>query len=100
MYIAEQDGEIRGFYALCEVDDKAELEHIWVRPSFIGTGIGKELSLDAMERAASLNVSGVELSADPNAEGFYERMGARKIGEVESKIEGKTRKLPRMKFDV
>jgi len=100
VYIAEQDGEIRGFYALCEVDDKAELEHIWVRPSFIGTGIGKELFLDAMERAASLNVSGVELSADPNAEGFYERMGARKIGEVESKIEGKTRKLPRMKFDV
>ena len=100
VYVAEYDGEIRGFYALCEVDDKAELEHIWVRPSFIGTGIGKELFLDAMERAARLNVSEVELSADPNAEGFYQRMGARKIGEVDSEIDGQTRKLPRMKIEV
>lgn len=100
VYVAEYDGEIRGFYALCEVDDKAELEHIWVRPSFIGTGIGKELFLDAMERAARLNVSEVELSADPNAEGFYRRMGARKIGEVDSEIDGQTRKLPRMKIEV
>ena len=100
VYVAEYDGEIRGFYALCEVDDKAELEHIWVRPSFIGTGIGKELFLDAMERAARLNVSEVELSADPNAEGFYQRMGARKIGEVDSEIDGQTRKLPRMKIEL
>src|SRR5215470_14462124 len=57
VYIAEHDGEIRGFYALCEVDDKAELEHMWVRPTYIGTGIGKELFLDAMERAATLNVT-------------------------------------------
>jgi len=100
VYVAEYDGEIRGFYALCEVDDRAELEHIWVRPSFIGTGIGKELFLDAMERAARLNVSEVELSADPNAEGFYQRMGARKIGEVDSEVDGQPRKLPRMKIEV
>ena len=74
VYIAEVDGEIRGFYALCVIDDKAELEHMWVQPVYIGTGIGKELFLDAMERAAKMNVSEVELSADPNAEGFYERM--------------------------
>ena len=100
VYVAEYDGEIRGFYALCEVDDRAELEHIWVRPSFIGTGIGKELFLDAMERAARLNVSEVELSADPNAEGFYQRMGARKIGEVDSEVDGQPTKLPRMKIEV
>ena len=100
VYVADYDGEIRGFYALCEVNDKVELEHIWVRPAYIGTGIGKELFLDAMERAATLNVSEVELSADPNAEGFYQRMGAHKIGEVESEIDGQVRKLPRMKFDV
>src|SRR5437867_3686004 len=100
VYVAEQDGEIRGFYALCLVEDKAELEHMWVQPSYIGTGIGKELFLDAMERAANLNVREVELSADPNAAGFYERMGARQIGETDSEIDGKPRKLPRMKIDV
>jgi N-acetylglutamate synthase-like GNAT family acetyltransferase len=100
VYVAEDDGEVRGFYALCQNGDKAELEHMWVRPDLIGTGIGKELFLDAMERAAKMNVSGVELSADPNAAGFYERMGATKIGEVQSEIEGHARTIPRMKIDV
>ena len=88
------------FYALCVIDDKAELEHMWVQTAYIGTGIGKDLFLDAMERAAKMNVSEVELSADPNAAGFYERMGATRIGDVDSEIDGKPRKLPRMKVDV
>jgi GNAT superfamily N-acetyltransferase len=100
VYVAEVDGEIRGFYALCVIDDKAELEHMWVQTAYIGTGIGKDLFLDAMERAAKLNVSEVELSADPNAAGFYERMGATRIGDVDSEIDGKPRKLPRMKVDI
>jgi len=100
VYIAEVDGEIRGFYALCVIDDKAELEHMWVQPVYIGTGIGKDLFLDAMERAAKMNVSEIELSADPNAAGFYERLGATRIADVDSEIDGKPRKLPRMKVDV
>ena len=47
VYVDEEDGEIRGFYALCVTGD---LEHLWVKPSMMGTGIGKELLLDAMER--------------------------------------------------
>ena len=97
VYVAEDEGEIRGFYALCVSGDKAELEHMWVTPACIGTGIGKELFLDAMERAAALNVRDVELSADPNAAGFYKRMGAVQIGDTESVIDGQVRKLPRMR---
>lgn len=98
VYVAEVDGEIRGFYALCVNGNKAELEHMWVSPAFIGTGIGKELFLDAMERAAALDVRDVELSADPNAAGFYKRMGAKKIGEVDAPVDGQPRKLPRLKI--
>jgi len=99
VYVAEEDGELRGFYALCVAGPKAELEHMWVMPACIGTGIGKELFLDAMERAAALDVSAVELSADPNAAGFYRRMGAMQIGELDSSVEGQVRKLPRMKIE-
>jgi hypothetical protein len=53
------------------------------------------LFLDAMERAAKLNVEAVEISSDPNAAGFYKRMGATQIGEVDSPIDGQDRKLPR-----
>jgi hypothetical protein len=28
------------------------LEHMWVKPASIGAGVGKELLLDAIERAA------------------------------------------------
>jgi GNAT superfamily N-acetyltransferase len=73
---------------------------MWVTPAFIGTGIGKELFLDAMERAANLNLAGFQLTADPNAAGFYKRMGAEQIGEVGSEIEGQPRILPRMKIDI
>jgi N-acetylglutamate synthase-like GNAT family acetyltransferase len=97
VYVAEDNGEIRGFYALCVAGDKAELEHLWVTPAMIGTGIGKELFLDAMERAAKLNVNAVEISSDPNAAGFYKRMGATQIGEIDSSIEGQPRKIPRLK---
>jgi N-acetylglutamate synthase-like GNAT family acetyltransferase len=98
VYVAEGDGEIRGFYALCIKGTRAELEHMWVKPQYIGTGVGKELFLDAMDRAAALRVSDVEISADPNATGFYERMGARKIGETDASIDGQVRKLPRLKI--
>ena len=98
VYVAEDEGEVRGFYALCVSGEKAELEHMWVTPAWIGTGVGKELFLDAMERAAALDVRDVELTADPNAAGFYERMGASRIGETDSSIDGVPRKLPRLKI--
>ena len=98
VYVAEEDGEIRGFYALCLTGPKAELEHMWVKPDCIGTGVGKELFLDAMERAAALDVSDVEITSDPNAAGFYRRMGAEQIGETDSVVDGTLRKLPQMKI--
>ena len=97
VYVAEEDGEIQGFYALSVAGSKAELEHMWVTPDRIGTGLGKDLFLDAMERAAVLNVGAVEIVADPNAAGFYKHMGATQIGEIDASIDGQSRTLPRMK---
>jgi len=99
VYVAEADGEIRGFYALCVSGEKAELEHMWVTPASIGSGIGKELFLDAMERAAALDVRNVQITADPNAAGFYKRMGATQIGETDAPVDGQPRKLPRLKIN-
>jgi GNAT superfamily N-acetyltransferase len=98
-YVAECEGEIIGFYALVVGDRQAELEHMWVAPKYIGTGVGKELFIHAMQLAAGENISEVEISADPNAEGFYKRMGARGIGEVSSEIDGQTRQVPRLTVD-
>ena len=99
VYVAEENGQIQGFYALIVTGNKAELDHMWVKPTLIGTGIGKELFLDAMERASALKVIAVEILSDPNAAGFYRRMGATEIGETAASFDGVTRKLPRLKIE-
>ena len=96
VFLAEREDQIVGFYALIMGEEKAELDHLWVSPDHMGTGVGKELFIHAMQRAAGQNVSKVEILSDPNAEGFYQKMGAHKIGESVSEIEGQPRVLPRL----
>jgi N-acetylglutamate synthase-like GNAT family acetyltransferase len=99
VYVAESEGELLGFYALIISSDKAELDHLWVAPEHIGTGVGKELFIHAMQHAAGRDISEVEILSDPNAEGFYRKMGAHRIGETVSEIDGQQRALPRLTVD-
>jgi N-acetylglutamate synthase-like GNAT family acetyltransferase len=99
VYVAESEGNVLGFYALIIRKDKAELDHLWVSPAHIGTGVGKQLFLHAMQRAAKGNISAVEILSDPNAEGFYRKQGAHRIGEVVSEIDGEPRTLPLLTVD-
>ena len=45
VFVAESEGNLLGFYALIIREDKAELDHLWVSPPHIGTGVGKQLFL-------------------------------------------------------
>jgi len=99
VYLAENEGDLLGFYALILRDGKAELDHIWVAPTSIGSGVGKEMFLHAMQIAAGERVPEVEIVSDPNAEGFYRKMGAHRTGETVSEIDGEPRTLPRFTID-
>ena len=99
VFVAEDGDRLSGFYALTIKDQKAELEHMWVAPDSIGTGIGKALFLSAMQKAAELKLRSVEISSDPNAEGFYQKMGAYRVGESTSEVDGEPRILPRLSID-
>jgi GNAT superfamily N-acetyltransferase len=99
VYVAEDEGKLLGFYALITREARTELDHLWVAPDHLGQGVGKELFIHAMQKAAGENISAVEISSDPNAEGFYHRMGARKIGEDYSEVDGQPRVLPRLTVD-
>jgi N-acetylglutamate synthase-like GNAT family acetyltransferase len=100
VFIAVVDGEIAGCCALVVSDWLAELEHMWIDPKHMGTGVGRALFEHTKQRARFLGLAELELSADPNAEGFYLRMGAEPIGGVPADIEGQPRILPRMKVDL
>src|SRR5688572_22647309 len=99
VFLAEENDEILGFYALIVRHGKAELDHLWVAPDHIGSGVGKQLFIHAMENAARGNVSEIEILSDPNAEGFYRKMGAHRIGESVSEIDGQPRSLPRLSIN-
>ncbi len=96
VFVALSGDEVIGFYALINEGNKAELDHLWVAPGHIGGGVGRELFVHAMRTAASEDITAVEILADPNAEGFYQKMGAFRVGESVSEIDGQPRTLPRL----
>ena len=100
VFVALAGKDIIGCSALVLGDSIAELEHMWINPEYMGKGVGRELLAQVTNRAANLDLRELEISADPNAEGFYRHMGAVRIGEIHSEIEGQPRVLPRMKLEL
>lgn len=98
VFAAAESDKLIGFYALVEFDGKTELDHLWVLPELIGKGIGRQLFNHALEQAAMMGAQSIEIASDPNAEGFYLKAGAAKIGDVISTIEGQERRLPRLAY--
>ena len=82
--VAEEDGRLLGFSAVDVAGAPAELLALWVDPDAIGTGVGRSLLLDALGTAAEHGAGGLFVESDPNAEGFYLRHGARRLGERRS----------------
>jgi GNAT superfamily N-acetyltransferase len=76
------------------------VEHLWVLPDFIGKGIGAKLFRRMLAKCREMGVKVLEIESDPNAQGFYERMGARKVGEVVSQVDGQPRVLPLLEIAI
>ncbi|HKJ39743.1 MAG TPA: GNAT family N-acetyltransferase, partial [Anaerolineales bacterium] len=74
------------------------VENLWVIPKYIGKGFGKRLFVHALFRARELGYVKLQLMSDPNAVGFYEKLGMIKIGEHYNPIEGHPRILPLMEI--
>lgn len=87
-----------GFYTLQEENGNACIENLWVLPEFIGKGIGKMLFLHAVEQARQRGYKILQLEADPNAVGFYKKMGMYQIDERQYELEGQQRRLPIMEM--
>ena len=99
VWVSEENGAIVGMCALEDRHDRWNLEHVWVDPACHGRGVGRALVLHALEEARRRHDGVVELLSDPFATGFYERLGARRAGEVPAPMPGaKNRTLPRYEF--
>ena len=97
-WAAEMDGTPIAFYTWQDRNGIAWLENLWVSTEYIGTGVGKQLFRHALIRVSESGYTILQLEADPNARGFYEKMGMVKIGEHSSEVDGQPRSIPVMEM--
>jgi GNAT superfamily N-acetyltransferase len=100
MCAEEPPGPVLGFYALERDGECLRLEHVWIAPSQIGHGLGRQLFEHAVGTARALGAAEFLIEADPNAEAFYLHMGARRIGETVSHATGTERVLPILRYNL
>ncbi len=82
VYLAACGHDIVGFYSLTPTADAQiyELDDLWIDPPWIGQGVGKQLFQHALAQAKTCGAMRLQLAADPQAVGFYAKMGMTKIG--------------------
>lgn len=95
-FVIKMNQTIEGFGLLQPYPTHLELDHFWLATKIIGRGYGGQLINHIIAYAQSKNMS-IELSSDPNAEGFYKRYGFEKIAEQKSRPDGRT--IPRMRLN-
>lgn len=80
MFVAEDADTLFGFYSLCNVESDPELDLLFVSDAAQGRGVGALLFRHMLDIARALGIEAVKIISHPPAEGFYGRMGARRIG--------------------
>lgn len=97
--VAYDEGDLVGFAVVADERRRAWLEDLWVEPARFRRGIGRALWEAAVDDARRISATTLELEADPSAVPFYERMGARIVGQRPSTL-ADGRMLPIMRFEV
>lgn len=86
-----------GYYSYIYLNEKeVKLDNLFVLPNYIGSGLGKLLMNNFLNRIKNTGIEKIILDSEPNAEKFYENFGFLKIGQIETSI--KNRYLPIMEL--
>jgi GNAT superfamily N-acetyltransferase len=88
-----------GFVTLVGTPPLGEIGELFVEPDHLGAKIGARLLERALAGARAEGFETITVDSDPNAEGFYVRMGARRMG-VSPSASVPGRLLPRLAFDL
>lgn len=96
-HLVERDGQTLGFYHLIETARGAQLQHLFVSPQAIGSGLGKALWQHMLGEARRQRYDTILIDSDPNAEPFYLAMGAERIGTAQSSV-FPDRRLPLLRY--
>jgi GNAT superfamily N-acetyltransferase len=86
-YLAEDESGILGFYGFEPEPGGIGVSHMFVLPEAGGRGVGRLLWNHAVRQARKRGASALIAVSDPNAAGFYRRMGAEPAGARPSEID-------------
>ena len=99
IYVADVHGDVVAWAALVAKRDVWWLDDLWVVPEWIGQGVGTLLFGHIVELArARGGPTRMEWQAEPNAVGFYEKVGGRYLRDGEPTSWGRV--LPVMGLDL
>ncbi len=98
-FLIEDNEIIAGFYGILMNEGKTELEYFFIDTKYIGKGYGRLLWDHVIETAKGVNIKEFEIVTSPEAIGFYIKLGALEIGEVESLVKV-GRKIPRLIYKI
>jgi ribosomal protein S18 acetylase RimI-like enzyme len=99
VFVCQFDEKIVGFYALIQSETFWELDHLWILPEFMSRGFGRRLFYHAVGQLNLLAPgAALQIESDPNAELFYLRMGAERVGEITTDWQGVKRTTPSLRF--
>ncbi len=85
--VADIAGIIVGLVVvLPEANGEAEMKRLFVDPGWFRQGIGTKLVAAAIALARDRRATVMNVSANPQALGFYEAKGFRKVGERETQL--------------
>jgi ribosomal protein S18 acetylase RimI-like enzyme len=86
-----------GFSSVLPVEDRrCELDDLFVEPDRMRMGVGRILVHDLVARAQAAGASYVDVIANPNALGFYARLGFKVTGRASTRFGS----APRMTLDL
>jgi ribosomal protein S18 acetylase RimI-like enzyme len=98
--VAEVRDSIVGFASAELRGRRAYLEHMWVVPRAMRNGVGRALYDAIVEQAREAGAAYLLVESDPNAEAFYTRLGAVRIGSTHSTVDGERRTLPLLRLEL
>jgi GNAT superfamily N-acetyltransferase len=81
-FVLDEAAGVAGFYILRHEAPEIDLHYLMVEPHLIGTGRGKRLWLHAAATARERGATVLTITSDPNAERFYQAMGAVTVGQT------------------
>lgn len=93
----DASGRVLGFSVVLAIaDGRCELDDLFVEPDRMRRGIGRILVHDVAARARAAGAQYVDVIANPNALGFYSRLGFEVTGRAATRFG----EAPRMTLDL